>query len=76
MSYMALQRAAIPGATNMATGLVAAACGIAVGLTVAWLRGVPWDRLPALLRAWRTQFAAQCAWAAVSCASLAVLVYY
>ncbi len=76
LAYLTLQQAAIPGASNIATGLAAAGIGLIAGLTVAWVRGIPWQRLYAQLHIWRTIFGMQCAWTIVGCASLAVLVYY
>lgn len=76
LAYLTLQQAAIPGASNIATGLAAAGIGLVSGLTVAWVRGIPWDLVYGQLQIWRTHFAMQCTWATVACAALAVLVYY
>lgn len=76
LAYLTLQQAAIPGASSIATGLLAAGIGLVAGLTVAWVRGIPWDLVYGQLHIWRTHFAVQCAWATIGCTALAVLVYY
>lgn len=76
LSFLAMEKAAIPGAGGIANGIVAAAGGMILGLIFGWLRSIPWHRLPVMFRAWRLRFANQCAWAALGIVSVAVLVYY
>lgn len=76
LGAIAIDRTTVPGAGGMAIGLVAAAAGLTIGLIVAWLRGIAWHQVPAMMRVWRAGLAHQCAWAGVGCVSLAVLIYY
>ena len=76
LGAVGIDKTAVPGAGGMAIGLVAAAAGLAIGLVVAWLRGIAWHQLPAMMRVWRAGLVHRCAWVGVGCVSLAVLIYY
>ena len=76
LAFVALGQSAVPGNTGIANGALALGAGLVIGLFVAWLRGIPWNQLPQRFQRWRSDFAYQCAWAALGAASIAVLLYY
>ncbi len=76
IAALIVDKTAVPGAVGISNGIMAVGAGLVLGLLVAWLRGLEWAHMPARLRLWRKTFAVQCAWSALGCASLAVIVYY
>jgi hypothetical protein len=57
-------------------GLIAGAVGLSLGLTVAWVRGVPWRAVPLLFRFWGRRFAQEFWWLTATSLAVVVLVYY
>ena len=71
-----MTRVAPAGTDNLVTGVAAAVSGMLFGVFYAWTRGIPWHRLAAVVRVWQMHLAGQVWWAAASCISVAVLVFY
>ena len=63
------------GAT-LFNGAVAGACGLVLGLVLAWIRRVPWRLIPVLWRHWMQRAAHEFWWTAAAATSIAVLLFY
>ncbi len=78
VSFIAVDVAASPGSAPvvLVNGLMAGGLGLALGLMVAWMRGVPWRLFPVLFRVGKRRVQQEFWWLVAGMGSAGVLVFY
>jgi hypothetical protein len=78
ISFIVVDVAAAPGSAPvvLVNGLMAGGLGLALGLMVAWMRGVPWRLFPVLFRVGYRRLQQEFWWIVAGMGSAAVLVFY